>query len=152
MKFKKILVSLAIPLLVGALSSALSSNTKEVFEKLIKPSFTPPQWIFGPVWIVLYFLMGISLYRILKYDNDKKQALLFFGTQLFLNFLWSPVFFGLQLYFLSFIILILLIFFSILTAISFYNIDKKAGILFIPYIMWILFAAVLNFSIYLLNK
>jgi benzodiazapine receptor len=116
---------------------------------LEKPLFTPPNWVFGPVWITLYTLMGISLY--LVWDKRDKLALALFSAQLVLNALWSFLFFGLQnpLYGLVEIIpLWLLILFTI---VKFYMIDKKAGLILVPYIIWVTIATALNYYIFLLN-
>lgn len=153
MNYKKLIFSLAVPLLVGGISGLMTRNSVEVFESLIKPPFAPPAWIFGPVWTVLYLLMGISLYRVLKEkDSDIQKALILFGVQLFLNFIWSPIFFILNLRLLAFIIILILTLFVVLTAKNFYKIDKLSGLLFIPYIIWLVFASILNLSIYLLNR
>lgn len=153
MNYKKLIFSLAVPLLVGGISGLITRNSVEVFESLIKPPFAPPAWIFGPVWTVLYLLMGISLYRVLKEkDSDIQKALILFGVQLFLNFIWSPIFFILNLRLLAFIIILILTLFVVLTAKNFYKIDKLSGLLFIPYIIWLVFASILNLSIYLLNR
>ncbi|MDO6354057.1 TspO/MBR family protein [Caloramator sp. CAR-1] len=153
MNYKKLIFSLAVPLLVGGISVLITRNSIEAFESLIKPPFAPPAWIFGPVWTVLYLLMGISLYRVLKEkDSDIQKALILFGVQLFLNFIWSPVFFIFNLRLLAFIIILILIVFVILTAKNFYKVDKLSGLLFIPYIIWLVFASILNLSIYLLNR
>lgn len=152
MNYKKLISSLAIPLLVGAVSGFFTRNAKEVFDSLVKPSFAPPPSIFGPVWTILYLLMGISLYRIWQSDKDIKMAVIFFAIQLFLNFIWSPIFFVLNMRLLAFIVILILLFSILLTAFSFYNIDKLAGVLFIPYILWVSFATILNYSLYYLNK
>lgn len=152
MKYKKLIFSIAVPLIVGGISGFFARNAKEVFESLLKPDFAPPAWIFGPVWTVLYLLMGISLYRVLQSEKDKKIALILFAVQLFINFIWSPVFFVLEMRLLAFFIILILLFFIVLTAYSFYNIDKLSGILFIPYILWTSFALILNFSLYYLNR
>lgn len=152
MNYKKLIISFAIPLVVGGISGFFTRNAKEVFESLVKPSFAPPPSIFGPVWTILYLLMGISLYRVLQSEDDIKMALVFFSIQLFLNFIWSPIFFVLEMRLLAFIVILILLFFILLTAFSFYNIDKLSGVLFIPYILWVSFATILNFSLYYLNK
>lgn len=152
MNYKKLVIGLSIPIFIGGLSGLFTRNAKEVFESLVKPSFAPPPSLFGPVWTILYLLMGISLYRILKSEDNIKMALVLFAIQLFLNFTWSPIFFVLNMRLLAFIVILILLFFILLTAFSFYNIDKLAGILFIPYILWVSYATILNFSLYYLNK
>ena len=124
------------------------------YATLAKPEFSPPNWVFAPVWISLYTLMGISLY--LVWDKRKKKkdttpALLVFFAQLVLNTIWSIVFFGLQSPFYAFI---LIIFLWVLIAGSiyfFYRISKTAAYLLIPYLLWVSFAAILNYYIWVLN-
>jgi tryptophan-rich sensory protein len=152
MDIPKLIISIAIPLIVGGISGFFSKNAKVVFDKLVKPSFAPPSWLFAPVWTILYFLMGVSLYRVLKFGQDTKSALMFFGIQLFLNFIWSPIFFIYEKRLLALFVIILLLIFAILTAVSFYKIDHLAGLLFIPYILWLSFATLLNYSLYYLNR
>ncbi|MBN2422884.1 tryptophan-rich sensory protein [Candidatus Woesearchaeota archaeon] len=138
--------------IIGSFFTASSVNTW--YLTLNKPSFNPPSWVFGPVWITLYFLMGISLYIIWNnYKNTKKSglALILFSFQLLLNSLWSILFFGLRNPFLAFIEIVLLWTAILLTILYFYRISKTAAYLLIPYILWVSFAAVLNFSIFYLN-
>jgi tryptophan-rich sensory protein len=114
---------------------------------LNKPSFNPPSWLFGPVWTLLYFLMGISLYLIWIRKGDLK----WFWVQLFLNSLWSIIFFGLRspgLALLEIIILWLAILVTIKTYLKTY---RPAAYLLYPYLAWVSFASFLNFSIWLLN-
>ncbi|WP_202707238.1 TspO/MBR family protein [Sporosalibacterium faouarense] len=151
----KLIISIAIPLGVGFLSSLLSINTVDTYRNLIQPSFAPPSWLFAPVWTILYILMGIAAYRIwISYaDTSKKDsAFTFYFIQLSLNFLWSIIFFRFNMRFLALIEILLLLFSIIITTIKFYKIDKKAGYLMIPYILWASFATVLNYSIWMLNK
>lgn len=151
--FKKLLLSIAIPLLAGGLSALISGGT-EIYTEIKRPPLSPPGIVFPIVWTILYILMGISLYLISISDKkaDKSTAYLLFGIQLFLNFIWSPIFFGAQQFLVAFIVLILLWIFTLLMIIVFYNISKPAGLLQIPYLIWLTFAAYLNLSIYLLNK
>ena len=147
----KLTISLALPLIVsiiGGLFTASSVSTWYV--ELIKPSFNPPNWIFGPVWIILYLLMGISLYLIWtkKYN---KPAFFIFGIQLVLNLFWSILFFGMKSPLYAFIEIIFLWFAIIITIIYFYRINKLSAYLLIPYLLWVSFAAILNLSILILN-
>lgn len=121
---------------------------------LIKPSFNPPSWVFSPVWTMLYTLMGISLFLILKAKDsmDKTQGIVFFAIQLVLNGLWSIVFFGLHQILLAFIVIIALLLFIILSMWKFYEVSKPAAYILIPYLLWVSFASVLNISLYLLNR
>jgi translocator protein len=145
--------------LAGAIGSIFTINSISTwYVTLNKPFFTPPNWIFGPAWITLYTIMGISLFIILKTINNKekfisknKVALFLFGLQLIINTIWSIIFFGLQNIFLGMVTIITLWFIVALTVIKFYKINQKAGILLIPYLVWLSFATILNISIFLLN-
>lgn len=124
------------------------------YANLVKPFFTPPNWIFAPAWTILYILMGISLYLILR-DGKKaknyKLALGLFGSQLILNALWSIIFFGFNFLIVSSVEILTLWIFILLTILEFRKISKTAAYLLIPYICWVSFAAVLNISILVLN-
>ncbi|SHG37660.1 TspO and MBR related proteins [Thermosyntropha lipolytica DSM 11003] len=146
------LLLIIIPLLVGSISGFFTRNAKEVFAALHKPAFAPPPSVFGPVWTVLYLLMGIALYRVVQSGKDIKTALILFAIQLLLNFIWSPVFFVWEMRFLALVIILILLVVILLTAFNFYKVDKLAGILFIPYILWVSFATVLTYALYQLNK
>lgn len=125
------------------------------YESIKKPSFNPPGWIFGPVWTLLYILMGISLYLILKQGLATpmiKTAVLIFGAQLVLNLLWSGLFFGLHSPLFAAIEIIMLWVFILLTIMYFFPLSRPAAYLLIPYILWVTFAAILNISIYMLNR
>ncbi len=123
------------------------------YDTLHKPPLNPPSAIFAPVWGVIYTLIFLSffIFMFAKTDKDKKAGILFFLVQLLLNFSWSPVFFYLHNITLSFVIIILLLIFLILTIISFYKISKPAAYLLIPYLLWICFAVYLNMGIMILN-
>lgn len=151
---RALFISILIPLLVGFLSSYLVGDTYEAFENLIKPSFAPPASIFGPVWTVLYILMGIASYRIWMHGTNRKDvssALVYYGLQLIFNFLWTIIFFGLGLRGFAYAEIMVLLFLIIITTIKFYRIDKLAGYLLVPYLLWVSFASILNLSIWLLN-
>jgi translocator protein len=122
------------------------------YARLNKPFFNPPDWIFGPVWTALYFLMGVTLYYILQDRIKYKRALLFFSVQLILNFFWTVVFFGLHQTGAALVEIIFLWVFIFLTIIESYKISKTASFVLIPYILWVSFAAILNLFIVLLNK
>lgn len=148
---KKLLFCISIPLLIGALSGYLTKNSADLFSTLNKPPLSPPGWIFPIVWSLLYLMMGIASYLVLTSGQPNQQALLWYAVQLALNFLWPILFFNLELYFLSFILLVLL-WWSILKTIElFYEISKPAAYLLIPYLLWVTFAGYLNFTIALLN-
>ncbi len=151
--YKKLIVCIAIPLIVGGLSALFTMKSMEDFKALNKPPLSPPGWLFPVVWTVLYILMGIASY--LVHTSNKparsKTALTVYGIQLAFNFLWSIIFFSVKAYLFAFIWLIVLLALIIINAVLFYRIDKRAGYLLIPYILWVTFAGYLNFAIYLLN-
>ena len=151
----KLIISILICQLAGFIGSIFTSSTvSNWYLTLSKPSFNPPSWVFSPVWITLFLLMGISLYLVWIKDINKKIvriALTFFGIQLILNILWSVFFFGLKSPLLAFIEIIILWIFILITIIKFYRVSKTAAYLLIPYILWVGFAAVLNLLIVLIN-
>ena len=155
---KRDLTMLAIFVLVcegvGVLSSFFTMSADIQYKSLILPPFAPPAWVYAPVWTILYFLMGVAAYRVWLYGIFKvnvREALAYFTIQLALNFLWSVLFFGLQYRGLAFVEILLLLILILITAYKFYKIDRTAGYLLVPYILWVSFAAVLNYSIWVLN-
>jgi len=150
---KKLLLCLAIPLAVGGLSALLSGGMQD-YLKLNQPPLSPPGWIFPLVWTALYLMMGYASYLVAASDApaaQKKRALLAYGAQLILNFLWSPIFFGMQAYLAAFFILLALWVLIYITLRLFSNINERAGDLLIPYLLWVSFAAYLNLGVFLLN-
>ena len=144
----KLIIALVVCQLAGLIGSLFNMNSIPTWYTTInKPFFNPPNWVFAPVWTTLFVLMGISLYLIWK----NKLAVRFFIIQLILNILWSALFFGLRSPLLAFIEIIVLWIFILLTIIYSYKTSKTAAYLLIPYIAWVTFAAILNFSIVLLN-
>ena len=141
--------------LVGILGGLFTAPAiKAWYAYLIKPSFSPPNWLFGPVWTALYFLMGVAVYLIWIRSGNKKKietALNFFIAQLVFNFLWSLLFFGLHSPLLAFIDIIILWQLIAITIIKFYQLSKPAAYLLVPYLAWVSFAAILNAAIVLLN-
>ena len=150
-RIKDIIISILIPNAVGFISAILS-KIKDNIDTFNKPVFNPPGIVFPIVWTILYILMGISSYIIYN-DNStyKKKALTIYAVQLFINGLWSVIFFRLKLFLLAFITIIILLVVSIYMVIEFYKINKTAGLLQIPYIIWLIFASVLSISVYTLN-
>ena len=142
-------------LAAGVIGSAFTfTGINSWYQYLLKPNFNPPSWLFGPVWTTLYILMGIALYLIWKDGLKKdfvKNSFLLFIVNLVLNSLWSIVFFGLQNPALAFLVIILLWLVILVLIIRFYKINKLASYLLIPYILWVSFASILNFSIWQLN-
>ncbi len=123
------------------------------FDSLNKPFLNPPDWIFTPVWTILYIMIAISFFLFLRggITKEKRWPLAFFLIQLALNFAWSPIFFGMQNISLAFVVLVLMYLFLILTIITFFKYSKLASIMLIPYMLWLSFAAYLNFSFLVLN-
>ncbi|MFO8184768.1 MAG: TspO/MBR family protein, partial [Candidatus Aegiribacteria sp.] len=117
---------------------------------LAKPSFNPPGWVFGPVWTVLYILMGIAVWLVWK-EQGFSTAVYLFMAQLALNALWSYLFFGANKPGLAFLEIILLWVLILLTMILFWRVRTAAGVLFIPYLLWVSFASVLNYSLWRMN-
>lgn len=151
---KRFLISIAIPIIVGGLSALITSGNMDIYSNITRPTLSPPSWLFPMVWSILYFLMGVSLYLVWNSnanDDKKRQAFILFGIQLLLNFIWSPIFFNGRRFGLAFVVLIFLWIFALLMIVSFYRISKLAGILQIPYLLWLTFAGYLNLAIYLLN-
>lgn len=146
----KLIISIVICQLAGIIGSFFTiKSVSNWYLTLNKPFFSPPNWLFGPVWIFLYFLMGVALFLVWKKRN--KKALTFFGVQLFLNAFWSIAFFGLKSPLFGLIIIIILWILILLTIIKFFKVSKPAAWLLIPYILWVSFATVLNFSLLILN-
>lgn len=146
--WKVYVVSIVLTLLVGALSGFLSMGGMEAYATLEKPLLSPPAWLFPVVWTILFVLMGIGVARV--YIKTEEVPGIYI-IQLFFNFLWPIVFFNLEAYFFAFIWLIALLVLVIIMAVQFYNVDKLAGLLQIPYILWLIFAGYLNFMVYMLN-
>jgi len=149
-----LIIAIAICEFAGLLGSIFNFYSIPTwYAGLKKPSFNPPNWIFGPVWTILFLLMGISLYLIWTHGfGSSKIALWLFILQLVLNILWSALFFGLKNPGLAFAEIVLLWVSIAAMIFSFYSISEAAAWLMVPYILWVSFAAVLNFSIWMLNN
>jgi tryptophan-rich sensory protein len=151
----KLVASVIICLFAGFIGSIFTTPSIPTwYATLTRPSFNPPDWIFAPVWTTLFVLMGISLYLVWNkglQDKKVKISLFIFGVQLVLNVLWSFLFFGLHSPFYAFLEIITLWAAIVLTIVNFFKVSKTAGLLLIPYIFWVSFAAILNFSIWKLN-
>lgn len=157
---------IAIPLIAGAIGSIFTSQSVSTwFQTIEKPSFSPPNWLFGPVWTTLYVLMGISLFLIWRAGTNsssitfpknrrsrKIAAFTAFGVQLILNVLWSFLFFSLRSPQLAFAEIMILLISIAVTIVIFYKISKLAAVLMLPYAGWVTFAPFLNLQIWLLNS
>jgi tryptophan-rich sensory protein len=151
----KLIISVIVSQCAGLVGSLFTTPAIPIwYAALQKPAFTPPNWLFGPAWITLYLLMGISASLVWQRGLDKrpvKIALIIFLVQLVLNALWSVVFFGLESPLGGMIVIVLLWLAILATIVSFFRITNAAGILLLPYIAWVTFAAALNISIFILN-
>ena len=143
--YKKLFISLIIPLGVGFIVGMISGSGKG-YSGMVQPSFAPPGWVFPVVWTILYILMGIGDYLV----KDEK-SLEIYKRQLAVNLVWSFLFFTFKWYLISFLWIILLVVLVVKMIKEFNSINKTAGKLQIPYLIWIIFAGILNFSIYILN-
>ena len=157
MKFKPLafILNIALTLSIGALGGwATATSVQTWYPTLNKPSFNPPNWLFAPVWTSLYLLIGIAAYLVwIKRDTITHfpRTVAIYLIQLILNLAWSFIFFYLhEIGFALFEILILLVV-IIVNALMFYKINKWAGLIFIPYILWVSFASFLTYNIFLLN-
>ena len=153
--FFKLVIAIVISQLAGLIGSVFTiSSIPTWYATLQKPSFNPPNWIFGPAWITLYFLMGVAAFLVWRHGLERKEvrrALTIFGGQLVLNALWSIIFFGLHNPFWAFVEIIFLWLAILWMIIAFYKISRPAAYLLLPYILWVSFASILNFSILILN-
>lgn len=147
---KKALKYIFITIFLGSVPALFVNFNK--YKEIIKPPLSPPGALFPIVWTILFIFMGISIYRIVITNNSEVDNLkTLYYVQLIINALWTPIFFGLNAYLLAFIWLIGLLVLVIYLTIKFNNIDKISSYLFIPYIIWLIFAGYLNLGVYLLN-
>ncbi len=154
-KFVRLIAAILVCQLAGVIGSIFTVPAiSGWYANIEKPLFNPPNWVFAPVWTALFLLMGISLYLVWDKGLKKKEvrlAVFVFGLQLALNIVWSFLFFGLQSPFLAFIEIALLWIAILATIAFFYRVSKRAGLLLVPYLLWVSFAAFLNYSIWMLN-
>ncbi len=153
-KWTELLIFIIGTELVGALSSLLSGDFSSFYSELTKPPLSPPGIIFPIVWAILYALMGISAYMIYVSDDDieeKRKALTLYAVQLFVNFMWSIIFFRFEQIGAAAVVVILLVMLVAAMILSFKRIRPLAGYLNIPYLLWVLFAAYLNVGFLILN-
>ena len=154
-EWKKLIVSILIPLAVGGAAALIANGSFKDFEALNKPPLAPPAWAFPAAWTLLYILMGIAAYLVYsseKYPGRIERALTFYAVQLFMNFCWTLIFFNLKLYLAAFIWLVLLWGAIAGTALLFSFISKSAGWLMLPYLAWVTFAGYQNLGVYILNR
>jgi benzodiazapine receptor len=150
----KLTVSIALPLMVGGIAGIFTAKAVPAwYATLSRPSFNPPNWLFGPVWTTLYIIMGISLYLVWSQPESKERnmALAVFAVQLALNFGWSFIFFYFRQLGFALIEIVILWFGIAAMMILFYKLRPLAAYINIPYLLWVSFATVLNAAYYRLN-
>lgn len=151
----KLIIAIAVCELAGIIGSVFTVSTIPTwYAILVKPALNPPAWVFGLVWTALYFLMGVAAFLVWKKGWEHKEvkvALALFGGQLVLNALWSIIFFGLRNPFWAFVEIVILWLAILWTIFAFYKISRLAAYLLLPYILWVSFAAYLNYAIWVLN-
>ena len=153
---KSYVIGIIIPLLVGGLSAILTSGSMGIYNMIITPPLAPPSIVFPIVWTILFILMGIS--SVMVYNTDyiplpqRKSAIYTYALSLFFNFFWSVLFFNFRTYGLAFFWLVGLWILILLMIVRFYRLDKPAGLLQIPYLLWVTFAGYLNYTVWILNK
>ena len=152
----KLVLTVLVCQTAGALGGLVTARQIPIwYAALTKPFFTPPSWLFGPVWFLLYALMGIAVFLVLRkgwHTPGVRTAVYFFAAQLFLNTLWTPLFFGLHWLLPAFIEIVLLWILIWLTYQRFFKLSRAAGFLLIPYWIWVSFASALNLAFWLLNR
>ena len=151
----RLLASILVCQLTGFISSLFASPSIPTwYADLQKPSFAPPNWVFAPVWVSLYILMGVALYLVWRRAGEARvrPAVAAFIVQLALNALWSPAFFGLQSPLAGLIVIVPLWLAILATILAFLNVSKGAALLLVPYMLWVGFAVVLNFDFLVLNR
>lgn len=151
----KLIIAVAIPLVVGGISGYFTvTGVESWYLTLQKPSWNPPNWIFGPVWTTLYVMMGIALFLVWKEDTSselKAIAVILFAVQLLLNFFWSFIFFKLEQPGWAFVEILVLWLMLLACIFAFGQVNKTAAWLLVPYISWVSFATILNGTIWKLN-
>ena len=151
-KIKTYAISIAVALAVGGLSALFTGDSMEKYKALRQPPLAPPGWVFPVVWTVLFVLMGVGAAMVcLSGSSSKKKPIAIYGLQLLVNFFWTILFFLLEARLFAFLWLLLLLGLAVWMAVSFGRVNKTAGLLQIPYILWLLFAGYLNLAVYLLN-
>lgn len=159
MTFKKLLgliLAIVICQMAGVIGSVFTFDAIPTwYVTLQKPTFSPPNWVFGPVWVTLYTLMGISIFIIWQegIKNKKvKEAVYWFGAQLFFNAIWSIIFFGLKDVFLALVVISIMWVLIVVTITKFWKINKISAYILLPYLAWVSLASVLNYNIWILNR
>lgn len=154
MRYVPITVSVLLAEAVGVLGSVFTASSVQTwYPTLVKPVWNPPNWVFGPVWTMLFAFMGIAAYLVWRKRtaSGAVSALISYGVQLGLNLLWSVLFFGLRAPGYAAGEILVLLVSIVVTMVLFLRTDRRAGMLFLPYVAWVSFAAVLNWQVWLLN-
>lgn len=152
--YKKLILYIVITIVIGNLPSIFIFNEiSSVYDLINKPPLSPPGILFPIIWLILYILMGISYYIVIKKgEKYSGEVKLIYFLQLIINALWTPIFFYFKQYFLAFTWILMIIVLVIFMITKFYKIDKKAAYLQLPYIVWLIYAAYLNFGVFVLNS
>lgn len=152
----KLLASLVVCQAAGFIGAVFTTPSISTwYATLSKPVFNPPNYLFAPVWTVLFIAMGVALFLIWareKNNKEKKLAIILFFIQLGFNIMWSIVFFGLHSPLFAIFVIVILLALIIATTIRFFKLSEVAGLLMIPYILWVSFATILNIALYVLNR
>ncbi|MGB9175611.1 MAG: TspO/MBR family protein [Methanoregula sp.] len=153
--YPKLAAAILLCVIVGSLGSLVTTTgSGSWYSTLQKPFFAPPNWLFAPMWLTLFVLMGIALYLVWESGTERRDvqvALGIFGVQFLLNVIWSFLFFGLESPLLGLIDILLLWVMIVATILAFYRVKKSAAYLLIPYLAWVTIAAALNGAIYFMN-
>ena len=150
---RPLLAFLIVTLLVGAAGTLFTEPAIPTwYAGLAKPDFTPPNWLFAPVWTTLYVMMGVAAWRVWRFTGVNSPEMFLWFSQLALNFFWSAIFFSLHLILLALVEMALLWLLILVTLILFWRKDRIAGLLLLPYLAWVGFAFALNFAIWQLNS
>lgn len=152
---KRLIIAILIPEAVGAVSALLTGNIGEMYRNYKQPPLSPPGIVFPIVWVILYALMGIASYLIVEevkgQDKAKSEALFFYALQLAVNFIWPIIFFRFSAYWVSVVVILVLVALVGITAVKFKALYEPAFWLLVPYILWLLFATYLNIGVAVLN-
>lgn len=158
MKMKRIvplIASMLLPLAIGMISAALSSGGMASYANMNKPPLSPPAWVFPAAWTILYLMMGLASYYVITSEtawNSKKMALILYAIQLGMNFFWSILFFNLNMYLAAFFWLLIMWSIVFVCIFRFFGINRLAGVLMVPYICWLTFAAYLNMGSFIIKN
>lgn len=149
-----LIICIAVPILTGTISALITGDMMKNYHFLNKPSLSPPGWVFPIVWTLLYILMGIASFRIVNSENiknNKTGAMIVYGIQLAMNFIWPILFFKFSLYLAALVWIVLLWIVIVINIVWFGCINRGAGVLMTPYALWTAFAGYLNYAVYIMS-